>query len=218
MWSPMLAKGLAGRNRGPRPALGHRNHRRRSAPLLLLGRVDSRGARRVLPILEGELDRRARLEPFQAGSAGSGSESTANGRRPRAPSPHRVVHAERVAVRPSHDFTAHLRVGGLRPGEDYWYAFKTRNRRSRAGHFRTLRPADSRQPRAALGTAYAYPTPALRVRFLPFGEVHIRRAIHWSCEHGPTNASRKPTEATHSLRHGSIRLDISRHPSPAKCR
>ena len=58
----------------------------------------------------------------------------------------RVVHTERLHVNRRADFTAHTRVGHLKPGEDYWYAFATKRRTSPVGHFRTLRPPDSREP------------------------------------------------------------------------
>lgn len=64
----------------------------------------------------------------------------------RDPGFRRVVHHSRVRVRRRRDFTAHATVGGLRPGEDYWYAFSTRTTVSRVGHFRTRRPPDSREP------------------------------------------------------------------------
>jgi alkaline phosphatase D len=65
------------------------------------------------------------------------------------PDMHRVLHRERVRATAIRDFTAQRRVslpGRLRPGEDYWYRFTTRDRASAIGRFRTRRPPDSREP------------------------------------------------------------------------
>ena len=39
-----------------------------------------------------------------------------------------------------HDFTVHERVAGLKPGQQYYYRFETRNKNSQVGKFRTLPP------------------------------------------------------------------------------
>lgn len=67
----------------------------------------------------------------------------------RDPGFRRVVRRVRVPVSPSRDWTVARRITGkrfLKAGEDYWYRFETRTSHSRVGHFRTRRPADSRQP------------------------------------------------------------------------
>ncbi|WP_067823891.1 alkaline phosphatase D family protein [Nocardia inohanensis] len=51
-----------------------------------------------------------------------------------------------VAVDPGADGTARLEVSGLRPGEEYFYQFRGAGAESPTGRFRTLRPADSREP------------------------------------------------------------------------
>lgn len=56
-----------------------------------------------------------------------------------------VVHTP-VAVREARDFTVEKWIGGLRPGEQYFYRFATADGSSPVGRFRTLRPADSREP------------------------------------------------------------------------
>ena len=38
------------------------------------------------------------------------------------------------------DFTVHERITGLKPGQEYFYRFETRNKNSRVGKFRTLPP------------------------------------------------------------------------------
>jgi alkaline phosphatase D len=53
----------------------------------------------------------------------------------------RTVVAERAA-----DHTVNARVGGLDPGEEYFYRFESRRSHSPVGRFRTLRPPDSREP------------------------------------------------------------------------
>lgn len=64
-----------------------------------------------------------------------------------------VVARRPVLARAKRDFTAEARVGKLRPGEQYFYRFETRDRSSPVGRFRTLRPKDSREPvRIALFT------------------------------------------------------------------
>ena len=57
-----------------------------------------------------------------------------------------VVERRRVVAKPGRDYTVHVRVKGLRPGERYWYRFDAGERSSSVGRFRTLPPADSRQP------------------------------------------------------------------------
>jgi alkaline phosphatase D len=65
----------------------------------------------------------------------------------------RVVRRRRVKAGADRDFTAEGRLGGLRPGEQYFYRFETRTGSSPVGRFRTLRPPDSREPvRIALFT------------------------------------------------------------------
>ncbi len=44
------------------------------------------------------------------------------------------------------DFTVHAHVRGLKPGKEYFYRFKTKNKSSRVGRFRTLPPKGSKQP------------------------------------------------------------------------
>jgi alkaline phosphatase D len=60
----------------------------------------------------------------------------------------RVVLRRRVRASAKRDHTVETRVSGkaLKPGQEYFYRFETRNRSSEVGRFRTARPADSRQP------------------------------------------------------------------------
>jgi len=58
----------------------------------------------------------------------------------------RVVERKNVLADGRRDFTVHTRVAGLMPGREYFYRFETKNRESRVGRFRTLPPADSREP------------------------------------------------------------------------
>lgn len=60
----------------------------------------------------------------------------------------RVVHRQVVRAAAVRDYTVHARLGGgpLKPGEQYFYRFFTRNQTSPVGRFRTARPPDSRQP------------------------------------------------------------------------
>jgi alkaline phosphatase D len=60
----------------------------------------------------------------------------------------RVVARGRATVEPGAASTARVRVRGgrLRPGEQYFYRFATRDAHSPVGRFRTARPADSREP------------------------------------------------------------------------
>lgn len=58
----------------------------------------------------------------------------------------RVVVRARVATNPSLGHAIKARVDGLKPHEDYWYRFSTRNQHSPVGHFRTSPPPGSRQP------------------------------------------------------------------------
>jgi len=57
----------------------------------------------------------------------------------------RVVRRATVGADAATDFTVHARVGGLRPGSEYFYRFATRGGSSEVGRFRTARPADSRE-------------------------------------------------------------------------
>jgi alkaline phosphatase D len=56
-----------------------------------------------------------------------------------------VVHHARLPVSGAHDWTARVRVSGLKPGEEYHYRFATADAHSPAGRFRTAYPAGSRQ-------------------------------------------------------------------------
>jgi alkaline phosphatase D len=58
----------------------------------------------------------------------------------------RVVEAGTVRTSRHRDFVARADVGGLRPGERYWYRFHTRGADSPVGRFVTRRPPDSREP------------------------------------------------------------------------
>ena len=58
----------------------------------------------------------------------------------------RVVERRRVVARRRQDFTVHAQVGGLDPGERYFYRFDTGPRSSEIGKFTTLPPPDSRRP------------------------------------------------------------------------
>jgi len=57
---------------------------------------------------------------------------------------HLVVNREVKSVE-GDDFTVHTRVGGLKPGHEYFYRFQTKHTHSRVGRFRTLPPTDSKQ-------------------------------------------------------------------------
>ncbi len=57
-----------------------------------------------------------------------------------------VVERRRVLAKKNRDFTVNEQVGGLEPGEEYYYRFDTGRRSSPVGRFRTLRPRDSNQP------------------------------------------------------------------------
>jgi len=59
-----------------------------------------------------------------------------------------VVHRQGVLARTVHGFAAKTRIDSrrLRPGEQYFYRFATRNGSSPVGRFRTARPADSLEP------------------------------------------------------------------------
>ena len=59
---------------------------------------------------------------------------------------HKVVKRKQVIAEKGDDFTIHERIAGLKPGQEYFYRFETRNRNSRVGKFRTLPPSDSKQP------------------------------------------------------------------------
>ena len=60
----------------------------------------------------------------------------------------RVVLRRVVKARARRDHTVKLRVRDrrLKPGEEYFYRFETREKSSPVGRFRTLRPPDSREP------------------------------------------------------------------------
>ncbi len=60
----------------------------------------------------------------------------------------RIVVRKEVKARARRDHTVKLRFTHprLEPGEQYFYRFETRERSSPVGRFRTLRPADSREP------------------------------------------------------------------------
>ncbi len=58
----------------------------------------------------------------------------------------KVVKRKQVTAKKHSDFTVHERVAGLKPGEQYYYRFETKNKNSQVGRFRTLPPADSKQP------------------------------------------------------------------------
>jgi len=57
-----------------------------------------------------------------------------------------VVHRERVRAAQVRDYVARTRVGGLEPGERYFYRFATAGADSPVGRFVTARPPDSREP------------------------------------------------------------------------
>ncbi len=56
-----------------------------------------------------------------------------------------VVETQDVVAESNRDFTVHAQVKGLKPREEYFYRFATKNKNSRVGQFRTLPPADSKQ-------------------------------------------------------------------------
>ena len=60
----------------------------------------------------------------------------------------RVLLRKEVRARARRDHTVKVRVADerLKPGEEYFYRFETREKSSPVGRFRTLRPADSREP------------------------------------------------------------------------
>ena len=58
----------------------------------------------------------------------------------------KLVKQEEVKAEKGRDCTVHARVSGLKPGKEYHYRFATQNKDSRVGRFRTLPPADSKQP------------------------------------------------------------------------
>jgi alkaline phosphatase D len=60
----------------------------------------------------------------------------------------RVVERGRALSSPKRDFAVKeaIRSSRLKPGEEYWYRFFTRDRSSRPGRFRTALPPDSREP------------------------------------------------------------------------
>ena len=66
----------------------------------------------------------------------------------RDPDFRRVVFRRDVKARARKGHTVKVRVAdrALKPGEEYFYRFETREKTSDVGRFRTLRPADSREP------------------------------------------------------------------------
>lgn len=58
----------------------------------------------------------------------------------------RVVKRSQVTAEKGDDYTVHKRVTGLKPGQQYYYRFETKNKSSRVGRFRTMPPPDSKQP------------------------------------------------------------------------
>lgn len=60
----------------------------------------------------------------------------------------RTIFEDVVQVRAKRDHTAHVRLRSkrLKPGEQYFYRFESRNAESVVGRFKTLRPPDSQEP------------------------------------------------------------------------
>jgi len=58
----------------------------------------------------------------------------------------KVVERREVIADARRDFTVHTRVNHLQPSRQYYYRFETKRSQSRVGRFRTLPPADSKQP------------------------------------------------------------------------
>ncbi|HTU16250.1 MAG TPA: alkaline phosphatase D family protein [Solirubrobacterales bacterium] len=58
----------------------------------------------------------------------------------------KVVERREVIADARRDFTVHTRVDRLQPARQYFYRFETKRSQSRVGRFRTLPPADSKQP------------------------------------------------------------------------
>ncbi len=58
----------------------------------------------------------------------------------------KVVKRAQVTAGKHQDYTVHERITGLKPGEQYYYRFETKDKNSQVGKFRTLPPADSKQP------------------------------------------------------------------------
>jgi alkaline phosphatase D len=58
----------------------------------------------------------------------------------------KVVTQKQVKAKKNDDFTVHERIGGLTAGSEYFYRFETKRKESRVGRFRTLPPADSKDP------------------------------------------------------------------------
>lgn len=58
----------------------------------------------------------------------------------------KVVKRREVHAKKAGDFTVHERVRGLRPYEQYYYRFETKDESSMVGKFRTMPAPDSRQP------------------------------------------------------------------------
>jgi len=56
-----------------------------------------------------------------------------------------VVRDGKSIISKKFDFTAKARVPGLKPGDEYFYRFETKNENSPAGRFRTTRPKGSRE-------------------------------------------------------------------------
>ena len=58
----------------------------------------------------------------------------------------KVVKRQEVVADAGKDYTVHARVTKLKPAEEYFYRFHTKNKNSGIGTFRTLPPANSNQP------------------------------------------------------------------------
>ncbi len=58
----------------------------------------------------------------------------------------KIVKQREVAADPRGDYTIHHRLGNLKPGREYFYRFESKDSQSPVGRFRTLPPADSREP------------------------------------------------------------------------
>lgn len=58
----------------------------------------------------------------------------------------KVVKTREVVADPRGDYTIHHRVKGLEPGRQYFYRFESKDAESPVGRFRTLPPANSKEP------------------------------------------------------------------------
>jgi phosphodiesterase/alkaline phosphatase D-like protein len=58
----------------------------------------------------------------------------------------KVVDTQQVKADSKRDFTAHAQVKKLKPATEYFYRFDTGDKSSKVGQFRTLAPADSKDP------------------------------------------------------------------------